>query len=256
MNIMDGLYDITGMIDKNSVGLFYPQHPRFASHQARIESFDDPQWRQANCPLSAEQLADAGFYYYGGFEGVMDAVKCFYCDAGVCLFEKGDIALQEHRRFNPNCAFVKKLLKKNFHSEWQSSYDAANASVIEWMSGILVVSFISEQDSVSINVLRNTLHRRFLESGKPFSGVDELKSAYLKMFEKTTKHVTIPLSDNVPAGSVASDDCNICCDGERNTVLLPCGHVVGCLMCCEKLVGRRCPYCRQKVISTSKIYLI
>lgn len=49
---------------KKDAALSAPQHPRFADLMDRLMSFDDPQW-PFKCPVRPEDLAAAGFYYYG-----------------------------------------------------------------------------------------------------------------------------------------------------------------------------------------------
>lgn len=49
---------------KPSPVLCEPLHPRFAELMDRITSFDDPQW-PIRCPVKPNDLAAAGFYYYG-----------------------------------------------------------------------------------------------------------------------------------------------------------------------------------------------
>ena len=41
-----------------------PMHPRFADPQERFKSFDHPMW-PTKCPVRPDELAAAGFYYYG-----------------------------------------------------------------------------------------------------------------------------------------------------------------------------------------------
>ena len=52
--------------------------------------------------------------------------------------------------------------------------------------------------------------------------------------------------------------CIICCDNSRNAVMNPCGHMLCCLECGEKIVGNRiiskakCPICRSHIDSVIK----
>lgn len=50
--------------NKESDAKSEPLHPRFASLKDRLQSFDDDQW-PSKCPIKPEDLAAAGFYYYG-----------------------------------------------------------------------------------------------------------------------------------------------------------------------------------------------
>jgi hypothetical protein len=82
-----------------------PLYPWYDTYEKRLVSFLDPQWPH-NCPVPPEELAAAGLYYYGCFVYFRDAVKCFHCGKGLCLWEQGDTAWGEHRRLSPNCQYV------------------------------------------------------------------------------------------------------------------------------------------------------
>lgn len=47
--------------------------------------------------------------------------------------------------------------------------------------------------------------------------------------------------------------CTICCDLERNIIFLPCGHLIACRSCADRL--GRCPLCRTTVKAVIKVYL-
>lgn len=60
------------------------------------------------------------------------------------------------------------------------------------------------------------------------------------------------LEDEVEQGSKqdGGDDANtcvICLEAPRDAVLLPCGHVMTCMSCTEKLESRVCPMCRKAI---------
>ena len=54
-----------------------------------------------------------------------------------------------------------------------------------------------------------------------------------------------------PTENAAGNECSICCDREKNAVLMPCRHMV-CSTCSKKL--ETCPYCMKKVESTLEVY--
>lgn len=68
-----------------------------------MESFDD--W-PARCPAKPIELARAGFYYAGYADGILDCVRCFYCNVGLCMWERGDVPIGEHFRASPDCKFI------------------------------------------------------------------------------------------------------------------------------------------------------
>ena len=51
--------------------------------------------------------------------------------------------------------------------------------------------------------------------------------------------------------------CSICCENERNAVLLPCGHTNLCLQCAYNCyeTNKSCPYCQKSVETIHKIFL-
>ena len=53
------------------------------------------------------------------------------------------------------------------------------------------------------------------------------------------------------SSSTTSNECSICCDRAKNTVLMPCRHML-CQPCVEKL--SICPYCSKKIESTLVVY--
>ena len=49
--------------------------------------------------------------------------------------------------------------------------------------------------------------------------------------------------------------CKICMDESVSNYFLPCGHVVCCNTCAEKLLSRECPLCKRKIEQTMPLYL-
>lgn len=55
----------------------------------------------------------------------------------------------------------------------------------------------------------------------------------------------------------AVETCNICMDAEADTVIIPCGHLVGCYECSSRVATRcgiMCPICRSEIKSWQKVY--
>nr|BDV49824.1 MAG: baculoviral IAP repeat-containing protein [Penaeus semisulcatus pemonivirus] len=75
------------------------RYERYATYKERLESF-------SNWPLNINQkkndLADAGYYYYG----IRDHVRCFHCGGGLREWEADDNPWIEHARWYPFCNFV------------------------------------------------------------------------------------------------------------------------------------------------------
>jgi hypothetical protein len=78
-----------------------PKHKNLVTLQSRLKTFS-PKWPTTTSGQSPEELAEAGFAYLG----VLDHVKCFYCDGGLRNWESGDEPWLEHARWFPNCSFL------------------------------------------------------------------------------------------------------------------------------------------------------
>ena len=53
---------------------------------------------------------------------------------------------------------------------------------------------------------------------------------------------------------VDADMCKICYENDINTCLVPCGHMVACLSCAERLREEPCSICKQAVDFVQKTY--
>jgi hypothetical protein len=51
--------------------------------------------------------------------------------------------------------------------------------------------------------------------------------------------------------------CVICYDAQRDTIILPCGHLIACATCCALPVFSRngCPACRQPITGTQRVFV-
>ena len=84
----------------------FPANPRMVTFDQRLLTFED--WPR-RCPVKPLELARAGLYYVGYLDGILDCVRCFWCDFGFCMWEEGDTAKDEHLKHNPNCEFISTL---------------------------------------------------------------------------------------------------------------------------------------------------
>lgn len=56
--------------------------------------------------------------------------------------------------------------------------------------------------------------------------------------------------------------CQICFENERKIRFVPCGHVVSCAQCAEKIMQeanasfRKCPICRSVIIDTAPVFIV
>ncbi|KAL4233183.1 Baculoviral IAP repeat-containing [Mactra antiquata] len=98
---VDGVESGTDYIDCNEDDL---QHQKeLKKEQVRLDTFSD--WSDS-LPVTPRELAKNGFYSLK----TDDRVKCIFCNLVLKNWEPGDIVTEEHKKFNPCCAF---LLKRN-----------------------------------------------------------------------------------------------------------------------------------------------
>lgn len=79
-------------------------NPVFKDYEVRLKSFFA--WSKKDVVLPSD-LASAGFYCFE--PGTNDKVKCFKCDIMVLNWTPGDDPLNEHKRWNGNCDYLKTL---------------------------------------------------------------------------------------------------------------------------------------------------
>lgn len=119
-----------------------------------------------------------------------------------------------------------------------------------------IMSF--RQDSNVPELSRNVqteLHKLFLRRNQNqdfFSLQNETKES--KKGAKPGKKVVEDLNDS--SGS-QDNDCAICMDITRNSVLRPCNHMITCYKCSMLLLNRQdnCPVCREKIEDVIKIFM-
>ncbi|XP_063908731.1 death-associated inhibitor of apoptosis 1-like isoform X1 [Zophobas morio] len=71
----------------------------------RLKSFKH--WKSE--AVRPEELAKAGFYFLNN-PANPDLVKCAFCNAEICSWESGDDPMDEHRKWSPNCSFIRDKL--------------------------------------------------------------------------------------------------------------------------------------------------
>jgi len=177
-----------------------PKHPRFATLEARIRSFDHPMWPSTWCPVKPEDLAQAGFYYFGIFEGIDDSVKCFHCDKGLCLWQPGDVPFDEHLRVNPNCKYVLEFhprFKKarEFQEQEMAELSTRNPDDIisDWMEGLMVQLFFKDYPRMGVEIMRKVLYNQWMEFKRPFESYQKLKEAVERYIRQTISRQAISI---------------------------------------------------------------
>ena len=76
-------YDEACMIDPTTFKRRIPAHPKYASYEARLQSFEKYRW-PARLPQKPEVLAAAGFFYEGNLT-FFDSLSMFLSYKGLLL---------------------------------------------------------------------------------------------------------------------------------------------------------------------------
>ena len=77
----------------------------FQYEQSRLATFAN--WPR-NAPVSRQDLAEAGFYY----AGARDCVVCFHCYVRIDQWVPGDVPVEEHIKYSPQCEFAKAVSQR------------------------------------------------------------------------------------------------------------------------------------------------
>ena len=81
--------------------------------------------------------------------------------------------------------------------------------------------------------------------------------AHLEEEEKgTTPPAKKPRTEEIEYQDGTDKVCAICCDRRRDSVLVPCGHIVACMQCGVKFDDQHCPICKQYVSMVLKTYMV
>ncbi len=95
----DACLVIDNKIDSNKL---IPLNKAMGDEMSRLETFKH--WPKPHI-VSSMELARAGLYYLNRD----DHVQCAFCLGSIYNWVHGDNAMEEHRRLNPNCRFIKRV---------------------------------------------------------------------------------------------------------------------------------------------------
>jgi len=91
--------------------------------------------------------------------------------------------------------------------------------------------------------------------GLTLSKLKDLAQHSRKVFELATATTLKRLEAQLDE-SLSSKECIACMDGHIDVLCLPCGHLVLCNKCADKIsaAGSRCPICKLKISSFQKVF--
>jgi hypothetical protein len=90
-------------------------HKDFTHYQRRLDSFKE--W-PPSLPQQPDDLARAGFYYYG----IKDMVKCFFCNGGLKNWDRNDDPFEDHVRWFPKCQYIRQLMGSEYVDKIKDKY--------------------------------------------------------------------------------------------------------------------------------------
>ncbi|QAT90397.1 IAP-3 [Spodoptera exempta nucleopolyhedrovirus] len=244
------------------------------SFEERLMSFDSWPVGHTVAPLS---LARAGFYYLG--RG--DEVRCAFCKVEIMNWQSGDDPIQDHKRWAPQCKFIKNIIDdnddedgpslahpqfesysarlKSFDKLWpqalsQKPQDLAEAGLFYTGVGDMVVCFHNNcmLHKWNTNDLPWLEHARWFGScpfvqkmkGPDFVQRAVSEACVVKEEPETDKESVAAIDDNLI--------CKICFENRNDICFMPCGHVVACHQCALNVDV--CPLCRNKFINVQRLY--
>ena len=199
-----------------------PGHPSYVTYESRMRTF--PSDWNIICPVPANRLAEAGFFYEGPIvdrEGhtVRDAVTCYHCRRVLFNWVEGDDPWQEHKRLasqaGVDCYFL------NLHNDRFQTPAASGSSSCTQSSTTSSSSNSPSQDEAPTQVLKD---------------VGRVLGSLASSYERNT-----------------DGRCKVCYGNEIEILFLPCRHATCCATCASSV--DRCPYCRAAIDRSVRIYL-
>lgn len=155
-----------------------PRHPAQASKDARMRSFVT--WPSTSV-LKPAELVDAGFFYIG----IKDYTRCFYCDGGLCNWEKGDDPWVEHAKWFQDCAYIRLNKGDEFVESCQNASPQkplTNETPMESVSNELVNKLSINIENQVEEYMKSNIVKSAIEPG--IFPVHLIKQALIKRIEK------------------------------------------------------------------------
>ena len=194
----------------------------------RLATFEKWKYRDIICP---RELAWAGFYFYEG-----DRVICQECHIICHKWEVGDIALNEHQKWGPNCLHVKIFMNLD-------EYKISDDKIIEvWKKSCIVRQF-STLKLYSESEIEAGLRKRLDSHFKNFATYKEIHDFFRDLYP------TVQVADT---GDYNPLICRICWTNPTKIIFLDCGHACACVGCANDL--KECPLCRSLIKKFQTIF--
>ena len=152
------------------------------------------------------------------YNGEDDETICYYCGGGLKFWQDDDNPWDEHARWFPRCPYVLVMKGKGFVQQFQDKSKTHPEDFVQQF-----------QDKSKTHPV--VLGREAMESQKEEEGGEEGN-------EKDSER----------------NNCLLCLSSERGLLFLPCRHFCTCCSC--GLMYNYCIFCRTRITSYMKIYMV
>ncbi|KAK7605494.1 hypothetical protein V9T40_007352 [Parthenolecanium corni] len=210
-----------------------PVFPLYSTHSDRLKTFSN--W-PLESRLSPEALSEAGFFY----TGEQDRAACFQCGGALHHWDPTDDPWVEHALWFPNCKYVQSIKGQKF-------IDLARQRKHEGLART------QEEIQAAIDTFKELVCKGDANKVNPNDKVNESSSEGTSGYESES-----PSSQEIAANEAKADaesrmTCLICLEAERDSILLPCYHMVACQNCANKLT--KCCFCREPVFFRRRVFM-
>lgn len=198
------------------------------------------------------ELSIAGFYY----AGIADVVICFYCGGSVGNWEIDDDPWEEHKRHFPNCFFLKIGERDNsanivnvIHRDCiKQARELYSLNDIEKAIALNPEKKYSSVSDLYVDIIN---YKTLIESEKKklFKTCKEESTCKDTCKEESTCKEEDTVDDSFTHDFIT---CNICMYRQRKILFQPCGHIIACVECSNKLFD--CPICRKNIEQKLKLF--
>ncbi|XP_039936015.1 baculoviral IAP repeat-containing protein 7 isoform X2 [Hirundo rustica] len=176
---MEAFWDFVSMFQSTAMGDAAPAE-RPEPRASRCRLFDSSmrsvarrmrtfqQWPRT-APVSARDLAEAGFYYVGP----RDEVQCFCCGGVLKDWRPGDRPVAEHLNYFPSCKYLrgKDVRKQEMVSSLQGIFDAVDGQFLSVLQGIVSEDAALPNEPEYPEMVREEMRLSTFENWPPNSNV-------------------------------------------------------------------------------------
>jgi len=223
--------------------------------------------------VTVQDTVETGFFALG----VGDKVECAFCRLQTFVFEDGDVPALEHTRRNPSCPFLSGLMKNTedrppckcslCKSNTQQIQPKSNTTSgkneyvrLEGMSDKDYIKYLQSCVQGCNKRINGFLHAR----QRWIARVSDLEREVSRLRNSSECQFCLSGSNqqlrarNSALKSKINDltglnKCKICFEDKACVLIIPCGHIVGCEPCTNRILD--CAVCRVKITGRINAFL-